>query len=360
MSKSAARLHDAIRRGEVIRDLVIDSENYDGVDLSGGVFERVRFLNVGMKRTRLGDAVFNGCELHGVDLAHAELANCVFEQCRLDSVSLADSNLDGCVMSSTAAAGTNFCGVQANGFSCMKSDLSDAWFHDGRIDAAVFCETRLARTDFMRAVVRKAVFYQLDLTHMLMTDAIFHDTVFAESSLVGQRMRGQRMHRCQFVRADLRDADFTGATLAYCNFQGAKLAGARLDGVEAPFSIFFEAHGQGAVCRDATFRDSIWVQADLRHVDFSGAQLDRAVLQHAQCSGACFARTSLAGSDFSYVDLTGADFGDANFARTGFHGAISPDIAWHAHAGAIERDPALSDAQKWSRRRDEGGRRDDR
>nr|WP_245982673.1 pentapeptide repeat-containing protein [Trinickia fusca] len=292
-------------------------------------------------------------------MLQADLSKCIFEKCHLDDVCLSESLLHGCTMSSTHAVGADFCGAHANGFNCVKCDLSACRFHDARIESSVFSETRLERADFTRAIVHKAVFYRLDLKETIFLEATFNDAVFAEASLVGQRLRGQQMFRCQFAGADLRNVDFTAANLARCNFQGAKLSGARLDGVDAPYAIFFETDAHDVNCRHAALPDSIWVQADIRNVDFTGSKLNGAVLQRTRCNGSRFSQTSLEGVDFSYADLTEAEFDGASFARTAFHGAIEPDIAWREHPGAVECDPELSEAQAWSRQRDESSHRDD-
>ncbi|MBF3543097.1 pentapeptide repeat-containing protein, partial [Burkholderia pseudomallei] len=72
-----------------------------------------------------------------------------------------------------------------------------------------------------------------------------------------------------------------------------------------------------------------------------------------------FSRAKLEGADFSYADLTGAVFDEAGFARTAFHGATAPAIAWRDHPGAVACDAELSDAQAWSRQRDEQARREE-
>lgn len=108
MSTRADRLRDAIRHGRAIRDTAIDAGDFDGHDWSGGVFERVRFIGVSMKRVRLDEAVFIDCLFRDVDMRQAGCARCTFDRCRLERVDLSASELRDCMMNGTHAAGVYF------------------------------------------------------------------------------------------------------------------------------------------------------------------------------------------------------------------------------------------------------------
>ncbi len=87
----------------------------------------------------------------------------------------------------------------------------------------------------------------------------------------------------KFAGADLRDVDFSGANLNAVNFQNADLRNANLAGVDL----------RGADLRGADLRGVNLEEADLTGADLDGALLDGAYLKNAKIAGAKLAKQAL-------------------------------------------------------------------
>ena len=121
-----------------------------------------------------------------------------------------------------------------------------------------------------------------------------------------------------FSGADLRNMNFGGANLVGADFEGANLARANL---------------KGAKLAGANFKGATLSGADLTSADLTGAAFEDTVLSSgpewaANLSGATldkatlnFAGCNLSSVNFGAVNLAGADFEGANLARANLKGA---------------------------------------
>src|SRR5690606_11770757 len=140
------------------------------------------------------------------------------------------------------------------------------------------------------------------------------------------------------------------------SFKGASLREARLSGARAGRAMFVRADMHQAQCQGGLFPQSLWADASVEGVDFSGDDLSQAIFHRARCRGAVFSHAALTYADFSYADLREADLREGRFMRTQLHRAVTLDARWTSRAGILENDPHLYEAELWSAARPTAGR----
>ncbi|MDX2259060.1 MAG: pentapeptide repeat-containing protein [Hyphomicrobiaceae bacterium] len=189
-------------------------------------------------------------------------------------------------------AGADLFGTDLTGSDLSGSDLSHA-----RLDRTVLIGTRFSRANLERAtLLRPATSAGLQ---PLATEALQFD---------GANLRSARLFG-RFMRANFRDADLTGATLA-------------------PFGR-------------TGFIEHIW-RSELVSADFTRARLARANLDKSLLAFARLHSADLSGSSLREADLTGADLTDADFTNADLTGAILRDavIIGARFTGAKGIEPA--------------------
>jgi uncharacterized protein YjbI with pentapeptide repeats len=107
----------------------------------------------------------------------------------------------------------------------------------------------------------------------------------------------------------------------------------------------------GIACSGGDFTQSVWVDAQLRKADFSGANLEQCMFHRTQCAGAVFPDARLAHADFSYADLRDADLRTATLMRTKVHRTLLENTRFSDRGGLLQNDPALFAAEEFSARR---------
>lgn len=202
-------------------------ESFDGLDLSGFMFDSVKFSECTFVKAKFSWTRFTvaeRCDFSGA--TGEELTTCRIAGSRFDNAKLSSSHF----LSDVHPATLNF----THGMSPPLTGLS-------------FKRAILKRATFWRTSIRSANFEEADLSEAKLTEAQFDATSFRCAMLNGATLgRSGRAHsilkssiltRCDFSNADLRRADLTGDDLTGSRFDGAdledcNLEGATLDGVD--------------------------------------------------------------------------------------------------------------------------------
>lgn len=124
---------------------------------------------------------------------------------------------------------------------------------------------------------------------------------------VSLSLRGRDLRYAVLDRTDLHRADFTGVDL-----RGASLKETRLE--EARFCLPLRVSPRQC----SEFSGADMKEANLRGVDFWGANLDGAQLAFVHLEGADFRNAQLEGANLSFADLKGADLSLANLTGAKF------------------------------------------
>jgi uncharacterized protein YjbI with pentapeptide repeats len=332
-----------------------DQKLFFKVETAEGSPARQSFLSVA--RLNLSGQNFAGQQFPGEDLKLFTLNGTVFE----------NANLRGANLSGASATGANFAGADLRGVVTDESTtFSGATFYGANLEGTRFQVARLENADFRGAKLGGAVIYT-SAANSDFRSAVLNGATFVFASLSGANFSGQILsnvtfHYCDFYFADLSGANLAGADLSRCYLRNTKLEGAILTnanlegaisegvsfagrdlrgsllrgmvvrsdwsrinaaGVDASLlsmSFFF---GYGGDLAGANFSGGNLEGAMLMGTGFEGANLRNAKLQGADLTGANLKNADLTGADFSFVDLSGANLTGA----TGFN-AEQPGIRY--------------------------------
>lgn len=122
-------------------------------------------------------------------------------------------------------------------------------------------------------------------------------------------LRERDLRAAELDRSDLHQADLTGANLDGASLSGADLRDVTLNCADIDELLLSEDR-RAAVCASA------------RNVDFSGAQLARAVLTGLDLRGSRFEEADLTGAQLAYALVAGVNFSSARLDRANLTGGI--------------------------------------
>lgn len=178
----------------------------------------------------------------------------------------AGADLRGVNLSGRDLRGVDFTGADLRDAQLVDADLREAILHGADLSGA-----EMARADLRRAVLDHANCAQVGLGEALLAGASCFQTSFEYASFVGADLRGADFRQTQCAharlrRAQLQAADFTGADLSHADLVETDVASASFKGVD--FRRARMRHLGG-------FETALFIEADIRDVDFSHAYLLR-------------------------------------------------------------------------------------
>ena len=170
---------------------------------------------------------------------------------------------------------------------------------------------------------------ELDLSERSFRYGWFDMTEFWRTKFVDSDLRCAR-----FTNSKVRESVFDDAKMHHVNFSGADLSGASLDGVEADDARFERADLRGAQLKKAdfrrgTFRGANFQRADLSQVRFVGTSLTKADFRSADVSHSDFIGVDLRKARFRGADLTKAHFRASDLRQAEFDGADLERVKIH-------------------------------
>lgn len=343
-----------------------------GANLSGSVWDGATMtgttlVNVDASPFEVAPDVFQptsfiNANLEDTDVTGADLSSAVFTRARIGGLfSQEDTNFRAAQLNRVGGLGViirrsdlravNAVGAALPGVDLSGCDLYSANFTGAVLRNAIVELTRIEETSFFAAELMNvsffvtdfisAVFTEADLRHANLSgrnlvgydlygcdlrEANLHDTMLHGADLSSAKLDGQNFDQSLrgtiFDDASLKDVDFTGATM-----RGSSLRNTDLTTVTFPEIPLYEVDLTDAQCPGCEFHG----------VDFSNSTLDGMQLQ-----GANFDGVELRGCSFDGADLTGASFVDAvlttvqlwyeesleiaGYDRNTFHGATMIDV----------------------------------
>ena len=229
-----------------------------------------------------------------------------------------------------------------------RCQLDHAALAGARLESTVFCESSLIDvnaddSEWKHACVLKCDLAQLTWARARLTRTMFTGTALREKSFVGLVLDG-----CQFSFADLTGADFSGVSIRQCNFQGATLNQACFRQAVGPNALFCEAQGAQVDFSQAQLRQALFTGGQFPGARFDGADLYQCHFAGANLAGASLAGAQLTYADFRHGDLRRADLRQATLSRTVLHGTKTEEAQMSDRTRAIETDPELDRAERWT------------
>ena len=144
----------------------------------------------------------------------------------------------------------------------------------------------LAETDLIRKSARSPDLLDgADLRRASLERTVLERANFSGADLRGADLDGALIERAEFFGADLRGATLREAFIDATSFGTADLRGADLSGAGPAFEaspVFAQACVTGTRFRNANLIGANFFGAEGRDVDFTGAELDRAIFEFAR------------------------------------------------------------------------------
>lgn len=281
-----------------------DNENYDGQDLTYGVFGlpadgKYEYRNSSWVGAICKECMFYFCDLSGANFTNADLTGAEFGEVILTNANFTNANLSNV------------------SFDLLSGQLSGAVFTNAIIDNASFSE--LEKTQLYSTISYKnknLVGVELwnneidgwDFNGQRLTDSQFSgnisNTNFNNASIINTTFDSDTIKNVDFIGANISNVNFSHASIAGINFSNA---------------IISDLSGGGYV--DAIFCNSNikGISGSFSSADFSGSIIDQ--MHSSGVNGSNFANTSISNSSFrSNVNRT--DFTNTTLDNVEFSGLV--------------------------------------
>jgi len=185
-----------------------------------------------------------------------DLSGVKFTDADLSELDLTGCNFSGCEMSRC-----NLSGVR-----CPSANFDGATLYKAKLDDAEFLGTTFRNANLSECSAIKTGFGMTDLEGANYFNSRLEDSSFVDAQVRNADFRAAKMARSRFLEADLEQSDFSQADLTDVDFRETNI-----DGADFSRTILNGAH-----LRDVrNYKQAIWIGADIRDIDFSGAYLVR-------------------------------------------------------------------------------------
>lgn len=202
---------------------------------------------------------------------------------------LCEVDFTGSILTGASFVGAKLRMAKLDGATLARADLSGADARGASLRDADVSELRAVEARFEDAVLDRATG----------SDADFTGARFARASFEGADLEAGKFGRCELRDARLDGADFTGSAMDGADFTAASLVDTSLEGVHAHDAIF-----ERAKMPDLRGSDGAdFTRARFVLVDAPRAQLQGAVLAHANLSGSNLEEADLSDSRAEGVNL---------------------------------------------------------
>lgn len=263
-------------------------------------------------------------DLAGANLAGRDLSSGDFSDSDMTGLSLANTNFTEADLSRAVAR-------DANGFRTT--------FDRATLDGADFTSADLDQASFDGATGTAVIFENAGLT-----DADFANAVLPEANLRGAVFVRVDLNSGSIAGADARSLDWTGggigvdADVRNVNFSDADLTGVDLTrafGTMANFgrtklisATLREANFSNAAFRNAEANGALVAQANLRGADLFATNFTGANLTGAILADAVCNRTIFVDANLASVNFTNANLTNANLSGATMTGAVVTGVTW--------------------------------
>lgn len=195
----------------------------------------------------------------------------------LSAVNLSHANLRGADLRGANLERANLTGANLEEAELTGACLRGAILFEALLRRADFGESNLSRAHLRNCIASDARFVKADMSHAFAQRANFGSADFSKARCRGSILTGAYLSFSFFPKADLREVQFEGADLAFSDLSQSNLR-----------------------------------SANLRRTRLECASLEDASLRHADLSRASLTAADLRGSDLSHANLVEATMVDSN------------------------------------------------
>ena len=283
-----------------------DNENYDGQDLTYGVFgvpgaDKYEYRNSSWVGAICKECMFYVCDLSGANFTNADLTGAEFGEVILTNANFTNANLSNVSLGASS------------------EQLSGAVFTNAIIDNATFFE--LEKTQLYSTISYKnknLVGVELRNRNNEIDGWDFNGQHLTDSQLSGNisntNFNNASIINTTFDSDTIKNVDFIGANISNVNFSNVSIAGINFSN-----AIISDLSGGGYV--DAIFCNSNikGISGSFSSADFSGSIIDQ--MHSSGVNGSNFANTSISNSSFR-GSVNRTDFTNTTLDNVEFSGLV--------------------------------------
>ena len=240
---------------------------------------------------------WKGFDFTGADLSNLDLRGVDLSDAWLESANFENSNLSRANLSSAVLAHANLRGMVAVNANFESANLGGA-----NLESALLDNSNLTGVTLNKALVRRAEMRRVQITSASLHETMWELADWSEAEASGVTFYQLDLRQCIFPRANLASSLFVECDLRGVDFRGARMTGANLNGCKTDGAIF-----EGADLGAAVFSGGTKLAgADFSNANLRGANFGDSLLIDTRWIGATLDEANLAGVDLSRADLTSA------------------------------------------------------
>ena len=278
-------------RGQDLRGADLEDSNLAGANLAGAKLEGAKLVAAVLCSADLTDADLTGADLTLANLTSARAPGAIFRGAKLDRAFFQKADLQRAVLEGAKGdfvffPDANLAGAHCRGLSLLRSfgksaNLAGADFSEASLVRCLLIEVSAPTVKLARARLTRTSFAKGDLTEANLTEAYGERSVWLQAKLPDADFAHANLPRAQLMDASADRARFRRAVLKEwrcyrTSFEQADFTEGQLFGIELTKCALARARFTGACLYGAKFRQSTG-----GGVDFSGANMTRALLQDA-------------------------------------------------------------------------------
>ncbi len=276
--------------------------DFTGANLQEACFVGAAFRGCNFTGANLNKSIFESAVITGATFQNTRAEDANFFHCFLDKSTVVDSSFKRAFMRGSEAVG-----MQVTGSNFDYSNIKN-----GKWDSVIVKNATFDYADLEGVSLANAKLSQVKMQHAMLEKAILDNCEIIQSDLTGSFLEGAKVRKAKIQDTVLKDVDARGIDLTeteidkLCKLEGAALDDAIMKMVKADGVNFVGAHMDGANLEHAQMKEAV-----LEGVSMKFANLEGAVLEGARANG---------------VDLTGAKLTDINAKKGQFKEAILEGI----------------------------------
>ena len=321
-----AKLSNSVFIGSILTGADLTNTNLSGVSLSSTELTGVKLTGADLSDTNLSGIDLLGMDLTGVNLSGADLSDT-----NLSGIDLTNVNFDRTDLSGKNLSHSKFDFVSLKDTKMANVDLSFADMRE--VDFTKIKNKDLSNSDLSRTSITYSNLKDIDISNTKINDSNLNNSDLSKIDFT--KIQSKVIQRVNFVNSDLVGANFSGMKFIDKNNEGLikvhmsssseELIFEKIEklGIEKNLElnnytnteltqILWDGNYYGVLVTDKKFIDNVlkifyikivqFQNADLRNVDFSGADLAYSFFPNANLSGA-----NLSGADLSKTLLQGTN-----------------------------------------------------
>ena len=335
-----AKLSNSVFIGSILTGADLTNTNLSGVSLSSTELTGVKLTGADLSDTNLSGIDLLGMDLTGVNLSGADLSDT-----NLSGIDLTNVNFDRTDLSGKNLSHSKFDFVSLKDTEMSNVDLSFADMRE--VDFTKIKNKDLSNSDLSRTSITYSNLKDIDISNTKINDSNLNNSDLSKIDFT--KIQSKVIQRVNFLNSNLEGANFSGMKFIDKNNEGLikvhmsssseELIFEKIEklGIEKNLElnnytnteltqILWDGNYYGVLVTDKKFIDNVlkifyikivqFQNADLRNVDFSGADLTYSFFPNANLSGANLSGADLTQANLSGANLSGANLSGANLNKT--------------------------------------------